>query len=203
MDFCPHVCVFVRVCIRRLVTGSSPTINEVWTPVFSLPPLTPPRRLYTSPGVKAPTEVTLNTGPGKELLCNNTHTHTHTHTHTDSTGWLGLENISPSHQILWSTDYQAWTRMIKRVHFNLATVSAALVLGLFLGPPTISTLSIKQIFALLLFTDLHYPAHWLSASSPILTSTDTQSQIYLGIPAWCLFLGRISSSVLPPPFLWR
>ena len=172
-------------------------------PQSSRSPPSPPHAAFTPAQVLKPPlrwHLTLV----REKSCSaTTHTHTYTHTHTDSTGWLGLENISPSHQILWSTDYQAWTRMIKRVHFNLATVSAALVLGLFLGPPTISTLSIKQIFALLLFTDLHYPAHWLSASSRILTSTDTQSQIYLGIPAWCLFLGRISSSVLPPPFLWR
>lgn len=142
----------MSVCIKRLVTGSSPTVNEVWTPDSSRPP-TP---TFTPAQVsKPPLRWHLSQVWERALLQQHTQK-----THSDTREWLGLENVSPSHQILRSIDYQVWrTRTIKWVPFldgTLATVSAELFLGLSLRScewlKSVYLTGHSKILALLFFT---------------------------------------------------
>lgn len=192
--------VWVCVCIRGLVTGSSPIVNEVWTPDFSRPRPPPPPPLH-QPRCQSPHWGDTYHWSGKELLCNNTHTHKDTQT-------LRYQRMTPVGKCLsFSADIKVyrlssldeddrmtafpWQRR------TLATVRAALV-------PTVSTLSIK------LPIERFWPHHCsviyiicLTSGLSMSSQIQTHSQIYLRLPAWCLFLGRVSCSVLPPPFLWR
>lgn len=174
----PQISGIVSSGIRRL--RSSPIVIEVRSPDFSRLTPSPSPHPYSSPGAKAPTEVTLITGLGK-LFCNN---NTHTLIVEDDSGW----KISLSQQIsrlscMYKNDYKklfAWQQhssQERRVESSLVSLNCS-----FSDPG----LTLMCMIGLMLSQQLR---------------TDTHLQIYLELPDCSLFLGRLSPSALTPPFL--
>lgn len=182
--------LLVRLCVLRAQRIISYRQRGVNPPTSHLP--TPDPHLYASPGVKAPTEVTLITGLGRAPL--QRHSRRLAEIPEDESVWKMCPLLTRYRGLSGLDNNDNVTALPER-HFGNCEHRTGSDNVLKSFPCALKSKNELCNSKILVPLQQHL--------SPLEFQTPTHSHTYQALPACCLFIGRLSRTILPPPFLYR